>query len=350
MKQNFKILFLGDLNCHTESTARLNAFEALGWQSCALSSQKIPYFPGLGNAKGRIDKIIRRFLPMHDPNKINKQLLMMLKNKSLHTFDVLWSDKALNLKYKTLLEIKQNCPKLKLIFASGDNIAVPEFRNKALEDSLYLFDAVITAKSTTLAQLRSLGARKACYIPKAFDERWPERLTKPKKIWDISFIGSFEKERADSMLALAQSGQKINVWGNGWERFKNRHPNLIIHGYPVYFPKIVEIIEQTKINLCFLRKLAKDTSTNRTFEIPACGGFMLAEGTQEQKSFFEPDLSAAYFENDHELIEKCDFYLKNEKIRNEIAISGHERCLSSQFGYKDRCRQFEQEIWRHIKC
>lgn len=344
-----KALFIGDLNTHTESKSKCDGFSRVGVEITSLSSEKIPTLPGLDGTSGFFAKITKKFQPMADPNNINDHLKYICLSGALKQFDFLWSDKAINIQPSILSLIKVNSPSVKLIFASGDNMAISAFRNRAFEKSLEFFDAVITAKSDTLVQLRELGAKRAYYIPKAFDESWPSFMTYPAKRWDVSFIGSFEDARGKSMLALANAGLKVNVWGNGWQKWSNKNANLIIHGYPVYFKDLIRTIEESKVNLCFLRKLAKDQSTNRTFEIPACGGFMLAEDTQEQKDFFPDGDSAVFFRNDSELIEKTKYYLENDLKREQIANTGHERCVSNGYSYSQRCQYFLDKVWTELK-
>lgn len=346
---SLKIVFIGDLNIYTESKSKLDGFLELGWDVRALSSQTIPHFPGLGNTNNFFQRARRKIYPMYDPTRVNAKLREMALDGSLQAFDLLWSDKAINILPETYSLIQEKVPSLKLIFASGDNMAIKNFRNRAFEQTLPVFDAVITTKSWTLGELKNMGARSVFYIPKAFDANWCNFLSHPPKRWDISFVGSFEEQRAHSLLTLAKAGFQVDVWGNGWKKCKHKNHNLTIHDYPVYHGDLIRIIEETKINLCFLRKLAKDKSTNRTFEIPACGGFMLAEETQEQQEFFIGGKHAAYFDSDNGLVSLCDYFLKNFSIREVIAKQGHAKCLSSGYSYVDRCTQFYDEVWPLIK-
>ena len=339
-----KSIFIGDLNDFTESKSKHDAFRDIGWDITSWSTVPIPTYPGLGSSNSLLRRISRKILPMEDTTGVNAWLSKMVDSGKLAEFDLIWSDKAINVRPRILRRIRQQFPQVKLVFASGDNMTVPAFRNKAFLETLPLFDVVITMKSGTESDLKTLGAKLAVYIPKSFDKHWVSLLRTRQPRYDVSFIGSYEHERSRSLIALAESGLLVNVWGNGWGRLVGAQANLKIHNMPVYYKEMIEKIEETKINLCFLRKLAQDKSTNRTFEIPACAGFMLAESTDEQKTFFPAGEAAEYFNTDAELVEKCHYFLANEDHRIAVAAHGHQLCLSSGYSYHARAQQFMDDV------
>jgi len=95
-------------------------------------------------------------------------------------------------------------------------------------------------------------------------------------------------------------------------------------------------IQSNSISLGLLNRQNRDLQTSRSFEIPACGGFMLAERTEEHRLYFEEDREAAYFGSWDELIQKLRFYAAHERPRTEIAMAGYRRCLRSSYRYVDR--------------
>ena len=147
---------------------------------------------------------------------------------------------------------------------------------------------------------------------------------------DVGFIGMWEKERCDSILYLAKNGIKVKVFGGGkWNDYTNI-PNLTICP-AVYSSDYSKALQAFKISLCFFRKMNFYQQTSRTMEIPGCGGFMMAERTNEHKILFEEDKEAVFFSSNDELLDKCRYYLSHDDERVAIAKAGHKRCETSGY-------------------
>ena len=84
--------------------------------------------------------------------------------------------------------------------------------------------------------------------------------------------------------------------------------------------------------------------TQRSIEIPACGGFMLAEQTDEHLELFEEGKEVEFFENENELLDKINYYLSHPEERKKIAAAGRKRCLKSGYSNQDRMN----EMFAHI--
>jgi spore maturation protein CgeB len=144
------------------------------------------------------------------------------------------------------------------------------------------------------------------------------------------------------VIALRQAGISVKVWGPGWKRAKGLDDRYVIG--PIFGEEYGKALAAAEICLCFLSKWNKNRSASRTFEIPAVGGFMLAERTADHLSYFQEGKEADFFSSPAELVEKARYYLRHEDERVAIARAGHERCLRSGYSHQDRM----QEILRAI--
>ncbi len=115
------------------------------------------------------------------------------------------------------------------------------------------------------------------------------------------------------------------------EWVKKQHTNLIIKDKPVYGEKYVEVINNSKINLGFLRKINRDEVTSRTMEIAACGSLLVAERTSRHNALFYEGKEAEFFSTNKELYEKIQYYLEYDYLISDISKSGRRRCLQSGY-------------------
>lgn len=343
-----KILVLGSIVGQTKQ--RVRALRALGYEVVTLSETVENFAPGINYKPSFMDRVRHKLGLPEDKLKINNKIVELCKQQQ---FDLLWVEKALTLKPATLKKIKQACPNMKLAWYSGDDMSARHNQSFYFRKSLPLYDVVFTTKSYNCNQneLPALGARKVVFSNKSFDQfmHAPIEVTEEdrKRLGgDVGFIGTFEHDRAEKMLFLAQNGVHVRVWGNGWGSYMNIHPNLIVENKPIYDENYRKGICATKINLCFLRKLNRDLQTDRTMEIPACGAFMLAERTNEHLQLFVEDKEAVFFDvnNPQELLEKVNYYLQHEEEREQIAKAGRERCFASDYSHEQALKNMLQEL------
>jgi len=112
-----------------------------------------------------------------------------------------------------------------------------------------------------------------------------------------------------------------------------------IQGREAVGEEFSKVCNSAKIVLNVIRKQNGSAHNMRTFEVPACGGFLLSVRTDEAKSFFEEGKEAAYFGSPEELKEKISFYLKNEELRAKTAKAGYKKLISSGYAYADRAKE-----------
>jgi spore maturation protein CgeB len=97
-------------------------------------------------------------------------------------------------------------------------------------------------------------------------------------------------------------------------------------------------LARAKIALGLLSKRIPETTTTRTFEIPAAAAFMLAERTNDHLALFEEGIEADFFTSDEELREKIQFYLTHDTVRTKIAAAGRRRCVKSGYHSEKQLR------------
>lgn len=277
-----------------------------------------------------------------DKNNLNQKLLKSIKDKSIN---IIIDFKSLVLRKSTIEKIRQISPSIKIIFFSEDDMSRNHNNSIYFLNAIKNYDCVFVSNQKHLAEtMLRLGAKKSYFQYKSFDETLCEKITLNKSEFDkyksdVTFVGTFEKQRAQIMFRLAKKGIKIVVWGNGWSSWKNKHTNLIVKDMPIYGNEWVKVINASKINLNFLRKINNDLHTSRSVDIPACAAFMLAERTTEHMDLFIEGKEAEFFGDEKELETKIMFYLKNDKKRNDIAQQAYNKCRSSDYSHSKKIKE-----------
>ena len=330
-----KILFVGDLNEGARSLCRYKTFIALQHEVMGISMVPVLDMP-IERDPTFLERIMWKLKLPLDLSHVNEKLREVIAH---NRYDVVWIEKGNTIMPKILQLIKKQLPSCKLVSCSEDDMYALHNHSLYYRFGLKYYDVVFTTKDYNLTELGIFGAKKVKLFLNAYDEvlhRPLELSEEDRHIFgtDVGFIGTFEKERMESILYLAQHGLRVRVWGNGWRSYVGKNPNLIIENKAIYAENYVKAINATKINLCFLRKANRDVVTNRSVEIPACGSFMIAERTKRHLGSFEDGKEAVFFKNNEELLRSVKMYLSNDDARKKIAAAGRERCLKSGYSMK----------------
>lgn len=277
-------------------------------------------------------------VPLPDPGHSRERALGAARRRH---WDIIWLEKALNIGPDVVRALRNVCPRAKVVGFAADDMCLRHNQSQQFLNALPYYDWFITTKAHAVAELGALGAANVVVVGNGFDpEVFRPLPVTPADVerlgGDVGFIGTFEAERAAHLLALAGAGIRVRVWGDGWGAWQGSHPNLRIEGRPLYFDDYARACSAFKVNLGFLRKLNRDQQTTRSVEVPACGGFMLAERTSEHLELFEEGREAAFFGTTAELVAKCQRYLAADAERLAIAQRGRERCIAS--GYSNAAR------------
>jgi spore maturation protein CgeB len=163
---------------------------------------------------------------------------------------------------------------------------------------------------------------------------------------DVVFVGTYEKPRAALLEQLALNRSlRLVVHGAQWSKLSRSSPlRKYVCSSDLRFDELCKAVRGARISLGFLRKENRDDYTQRTFEIPACGGLLLAERTNRHLSYFKEGLEAEFFNPDStdELCEKIFLLLNDPERRERIRLAGYEAVLRGQHTYKDRLQRLLQ--------
>ncbi|PWT73897.1 MAG: hypothetical protein C5B60_07575 [Chloroflexi bacterium] len=163
---------------------------------------------------------------------------------------------------------------------------------------------------------------------------------------DVTFIGHYERHYSACLRAANRGGHKLRIWGPGWPRYALLHPwtKLPVEGNGVWGREYPIALGCSKIALGLLSKRFPETTTTRTFEIPAIGVFLLAERTEDHLQLFTEGVEAEYFGSETELRDKIGFYLRHDEARQKIARAGRERCIKSGYDAESQLRKLLTQI------
>lgn len=201
------------------------------------------------------------------------------------------------------------------------------------------YTAIFTYNSHYIPTWYWYGAKHVTYVPFASDER----LHTPKKPKSdlfnyysspISYLGTWQPNVEIWPSIIQSFGLKI--WGNQWSKLPSSHPlreSWQGEGKGL-FEEFSLICSASDIVFNVIRAFNGQGHSMKTFEIPACKGFVITNRTEQQLDFFPEDKACVYFSTAEELIDKTEFYLKNEKPRKMIMEAAYE--ISLKHRYKDR--------------
>jgi hypothetical protein len=341
------ILYVGPDFPGSNGTCWRNAFLELGHCVRTLDDERFDGMPGNWAAK-----LIRKWRGGPPASKIvelNRNILVQA-----HSFQpaLIFFVKAAHIFPETLHSLTRISP---CFVYMNDDMFNPANQMPTFAATIGLFDCILTTKSYNVREFRAAGASWAVYIPNAYDPRihFPAQPSssaeKQEMRGDVAFIGTFRRSRADFLERIARYREfKLNVWGGGWrkmDRFDTlhkrhawRHLRSCVRPHELWCADMGKAIQSNSVMLGLLHHLNRDLQTSRSFEIPACGGFMLAERTEEHRMYFEEDKEAVYFDCFEELISKLRFYVAHDGPRLAIARAALRRCEQSPYRYVDRAR------------
>jgi len=192
-----------------------------------------------------------------------------------------------------------------------------------MADSLGAYDCVFTFAHGLVPVFYQLGARVVRRLAFGFDKS-AHRVVSPsageqeKNVF--SYFGTWGPIQQRFVSHFSDPG--ISVFGPGWRRLSRTVTGVkYVESRGMGLDMATEI-GRTEVVTNLIRAEHGCGHSMKTFEILACGGFMLSNWTMEQAEFFDDERHCCYFNTFDEASDKARFYVKNPDVRMRIARAG----------------------------
>lgn len=154
---------------------------------------------------------------------------------------------------------------------------------------------------------------------------------------ELEFLLAQEVTARERYLALSllSSHSQVKLYSNDKDE---RLKNVEFCGYVDYHTHMPAIFANSSINLNISLRTIQSGIPLRVLDILGCGGFAISNYQSEIAEYFDIGQEIEIYTSLEELLEKTEFYLRNETLRRQIAQAGLER-VQKDFSFEDRIRQ-----------
>jgi spore maturation protein CgeB len=325
-----KILYVAGLSPNDSSQYRAWALERLGHQVVTLNA--FEYEP----KSELLRKVVHRAQMGPWIDRLNRDIVRLAERERPEVF---WADKLLGLRPATLKRLRV----LGIVSVSYmiDNAFGPR-RDPGwrlyMQDIPY-FNLHVVQRDKNIEHYRERGARDVIKIQTAYEPTIhfppPEGWGDAERDRGVSFIGTPYDDRAEFLTRLwKEAGLPVVINGGlVWKPALGAEASEALYrgNGELFRQDYRESIWRSRINLSFLTRSNQDEFTHKSFEIAACGGFLLAERSEGHAARFVEDEEAVFFSGYEECVEKIRRYLPDEAARNRIAAAGQKRAVRSGY-------------------
>lgn len=266
--------------------------------------------------------------------------------------DIVWCDKTIFLTSAAIAAAREQTRAVFVHYNPDDPFGSAKGIWRTFIAAIPNYDVHFVPKPRNVAEYVARGARSALPFDRGFCRvaHAPPRRNHPR--WGefavpVAFTGSMEDEREASLARLVNSGIPVAIRGSLWPKGRRWTTLRTSYRGPAVDGEEYRLaLCAPQITLHFLRHDNRDEQDSRTFEIPACGGFMLAEWSPRHAELFEDGVEAVFFRSDAELLEKVRYYLARPAECAAIAARGRFRALRSGYDYDSRMHELLEKACR----
>lgn len=219
-----------------------------------------------------------------------------------------------------------------------------------------LFTAISTTDSQAPEKYKNLGIKHVIKTQWAANHfLYTPQTASQSSRYEVTFVGQNYGNRGTYIESLKQAGVPVEGFGSGWPAGRVNFERMLeifslskislnfTESSPINFKEAVKMLAKLVIkkelgsykfdahhvleNIGSLSGSRRSQIKGRTFEVPACQGFLLTGEADNIDEYYIPDKEIAVYTDTQDLIEKCRYYLSHEDEREAIAKAGYERTI-----------------------
>lgn len=268
--------------------------------------------------------------------QVNKALLDVARKVQP---DIIWVFKGMEIFPDTLQELKKD---FKLANYNPDHpfiISSHGSGNNNVTDSVGLYDLHLCYSRNLQQHIEEIYRIPTAFLPFGFEltETQFAAAAAAAEAEGLCFLGNPDVKRLETVLAIAQQGLPIAVYGHGWRKADFiRYPNVQVFD-ATYGDEFWIRLRQYRVQLNIFRKHNYGSHNMRSFEVPAVGGIQLTPYSKEQELFFEEGKEVFYYKDEQEMFRKIRKILEMSKeAADQIRSQARNRSLKDDHSYHNR--------------
>ena len=184
------------------------------------------------------------------------------------------------------------------------------FNTQYLNPNKFVFKDLITDRLIEKIQEESGYSIKS--------ERFLDRTAK------LSFLLGRKYNELQRINMVTELSKKYNMYVYGDEYWKNIECDSVQYkGYAEHFNEMPKVFKSSKINVNYTRVYVESGMPMRIFDILGSKGFLATNYKDEIDRYFIDGKDLIKYRDTKDLLEITEYYLNNEKERQEILLNGY---------------------------
>jgi hypothetical protein len=285
---------------------------------------------------------------------LNRELVTLVSRERP---GILFIYRGTHISKETLQAVKAASPSTVLIGYNNDDPfgpGQPALLWRHFLKAIPYYDLVLAYRERNIEDFKRAGARRVELLRSWFVPEWhrPVNLSgadEERYRSDVVFVGHYEADgRLEKLEALAAAGLKVRIFGPGrgfrgfdWDPVLEKSAQLkgLAPVRLVWGDDYAKALCGSKVALCFLSKLNRDTYTRRCFEIPSTRTLMLSEYSDDLAGLFCEGTEVEFFRSTGELVEKAKYYAAHAEPRAAMAEAGRRKVVAAGHDVRSRMQQ-----------